>query len=141
MPNHVHALISFIDTTQSINTIVGNGKRFMAYEIIARLQAQNETELLERLTHAVEAKRKDNKKQHEVWKLSFDWKDCRSNDFVWQKLDYMHNNHCTGKWQLGENALAYRHSSAQFYLTGEKGIYPIRNFTEMEDVVFNEKRE
>src|SRR6187402_2627753 len=31
-------------------------------------------------------------KQHVVWKLSFDWKDCRSKDFVWQKLDQMHNN-------------------------------------------------
>ena len=29
MPNHVHALISFVDTKQSINTIIGNGKRFM----------------------------------------------------------------------------------------------------------------
>ncbi len=29
VPNHVHALISFISTGQSINTIIGNGKRFM----------------------------------------------------------------------------------------------------------------
>ena len=34
MPNHVHALFSFIETDQSINTIIGNGKRFMAYEIV-----------------------------------------------------------------------------------------------------------
>ena len=38
MPNHVHALITFIDTTQSINTVIGNGKRFMAYEIINQLK-------------------------------------------------------------------------------------------------------
>jgi REP element-mobilizing transposase RayT len=38
MPNHVHVLISFINTTQSINTIIGNDKRFMAYEIINRLE-------------------------------------------------------------------------------------------------------
>ena len=38
MPNHVHALISFINTTQSINTVIGNGKRFMAYEIINQLE-------------------------------------------------------------------------------------------------------
>ena len=43
MPNHVHALISFIDIKQSINTILGNGKRFMAYEIIKRLQKQPPT--------------------------------------------------------------------------------------------------
>jgi len=27
MPNHVHALISFVATGQSINTIIGDGKR------------------------------------------------------------------------------------------------------------------
>lgn len=89
MPNHVHALISFIDTKQSINTIIGNGKRFMAYEIIERLKTNNETQLLDQLVNNVEAARKQNKKQHEVWELSFDWKDCRSNDFIYQKLDYM----------------------------------------------------
>lgn len=31
MPNHVHAIISFVNTHQSINIIVGNGKRFMAF--------------------------------------------------------------------------------------------------------------
>ena len=141
MPNHVHVLISFINTTQSINTIVGNGKRFMAYEIIARLEKNNETTLLEQLAGGVEAARKVNKKLHEVWELSFDWKDCRSNEFVWQKLNYMHNNPCTGKWQLAVNAIEYIHSSARFYLTGVQGIYPISNFMEMEEVDFNKSKE
>ena len=46
MPNHLHALIAFRNTGQSINTIVGNGKRFMAYEIINRLEQQNETRII-----------------------------------------------------------------------------------------------
>lgn len=42
MPNHVHALIGFRNTQgKSINTIVGNGKRFMAYEIVKRLTELN----------------------------------------------------------------------------------------------------
>jgi REP element-mobilizing transposase RayT len=62
MPNHLHALIAFRNTGQSINTIVGNGKRFIAYEIIKRLGQQKETELLQRLNLSVEAKdRKRNK--------------------------------------------------------------------------------
>ena len=97
MPNHVHALISFINTTQSINTIICNGKRFMAYEIINRLEKNNETTLLEQLSGDVEATRKVNKKLHEDWELSFvpitiGRKYCRSNEFVWQNLDYMYNN-------------------------------------------------
>ena len=57
MPNHVHALFSFIETDQSINTIIGNGKRFMAYEIIKRLTEAKETELLSQLSSSVEQKR------------------------------------------------------------------------------------
>ncbi|CAN5625914.1 hypothetical protein BH11BAC5_BH11BAC5_26030 [soil metagenome] len=97
--------------------------------------------LLEQLAGGVEANRKENKKQHEVWELSFDWKDCRSNEFVWQKLDYMHNNPCTGKWQLAVNAIEYIHSSARFYLTGVQGIYPVTSFMEMEEVDFNKSKE
>ena len=108
----MHALISFINTKQSSNTIIGNGKRFMAYEIIQRLKANNEVALLQQLSARVEAAGKANKKQHEVWQTSFDWKDCRSNKFVWQKLNYMHNNPCTGKWQLAANPIEYIHSAS-----------------------------
>ena len=38
MPNHLHALIDFGNSRKNINTIVSNGKRFMAYEIVKRLQ-------------------------------------------------------------------------------------------------------
>jgi len=31
MPNHLHVLIAIKNSTQSINTIVSNAKRFMAY--------------------------------------------------------------------------------------------------------------
>jgi hypothetical protein len=54
-------------------------------------------------------------------------------------MNYLHNNSCTGKCQLAENPLAYAHSSAQFYLTGEQGRYPVKNFMEMEDVEFKER--
>ena len=103
MPNHVHLLVSFINSKQSINTIIGNGKRFVAYEIIKRLEANNEVILLHQLSSDVAPIRKANKKLHEVWETSFDWKDCRSNKFVWQKLNYMHSNPCTGKWKLVTN--------------------------------------
>ena len=93
----VHALISFKTTGQSINTIIGNGKRFMAYEITKRLEARAEKNLLLTLQNNVEAKRRANNKLHDVWKLSFDWKYCNSLHFIKQKLNYMHDNPCTGK--------------------------------------------
>jgi hypothetical protein len=49
MPNHVRSLIGFSNSKTAINSIVGNGKRFMAYEIIKRMEEQNEVSLLEKL--------------------------------------------------------------------------------------------
>ena len=61
----------------------------MAYEIVKRLQRKGEIETLAELSKEVESKRKANKKLHEVWFLSFDWKECNSQAFMNQKLDYM----------------------------------------------------
>ena len=136
MPNHVHAVISFIETGQSINNIIGNGKRFMAYDIIKRLKENNECELLDLFSDAVEIKRKANNKKHEVWELSFDWKHCSSDQFVQQKIDYIHINPCKGKWNLTALPVQYKHSSATYYLTGVQGFYRVDNVAEMNDKVF-----
>ncbi len=40
MPNHVHCILFFLNEDYDLNKIVGNGKRFMAYELIKRLQAK-----------------------------------------------------------------------------------------------------
>lgn len=136
MPNHIHAIISFIKTGQSINTIVGNGKRFVAYEIIKRLEDSNQKELLAVLSNDVEVKRKENNKIHQVWETSFGWKECRTKEFINQKLDYAHTNPCVKKWNLCSHPADYLHSSAKYYLTGEQGIYLVTNFMEMDDISF-----
>ena len=136
MPNHIHAILSFRDVGKSINTIIGNGKRFMAYEIINRLKQNGETDLLALLNRNVEQRRKQNNKQHEVWELSFDWKYCRTRDFILQKLNYIHANPCVKKWQLCNSPIEYLHSSAKYYATGEHGIYEVGNFMELDDFNF-----
>lgn len=90
MPNHVHALIAFKKSETSINTVIGNGKRFMAYEIVKRLKREGESELLADLAKRVEAGRKARRKLHDVWELSFDWKHCTTEVFMKRKLDYYH---------------------------------------------------
>jgi REP element-mobilizing transposase RayT len=115
MPNHVHLLISFSQTKQSINTIIGNGKRFIAYEIVKRLEEANEADLLALLQTGVEENRKANNKRHEVWQQSFDWKYCDSEKLILQKLNYLHYNPCNGKWMLAPDFVGYIHSSAGFY--------------------------
>lgn len=63
----------------------------MAYEMIDRLTAANEFQLLNKLSATVEQKRRENNKKHEVWELSFDWKECRGEEFRNQKLNYINN--------------------------------------------------
>ena len=64
---HVHALIAFKNTeNKSIDTIVGNGKRFMAYEIIKRLKEKLETSILEKLGEMVTISDRKKGKLHEV---------------------------------------------------------------------------
>jgi REP element-mobilizing transposase RayT len=55
MPNHLHILVALRHTDKSINTIVSNAKRFMAYEIIKRLLNQDRNDILQQLAHAVTA--------------------------------------------------------------------------------------
>jgi hypothetical protein len=46
MPNHLHAIVCFPEQSFNLNTILANGKRFMAYEIVNRLEALENKELL-----------------------------------------------------------------------------------------------
>ena len=124
MPNHIHLLLYFAGGKQSLNTIVGNGKRFMAYEIINRLTNMQDWKLLKRLSIAVKTKDQEKGQKHEVWEDSFDAKQCRTEKFILQKLNYIHWNPCTGKWKLAFKPYNYFHSSASFYELGKKH-YPL----------------
>ena len=130
MPNHVHALIGFHPGKKSINTIVGNGKRFIAYEIIERLEKANNIQLLKTLADGVSAADRRRHKLHEVFEGSFDMKLCSTYKFVKQKLYYIHANPVSKKWMLADNAIDYVHSSAKFYEIGEHGIYEVLHANE-----------
>lgn len=134
MPNHLHVLIGFRCAGKSIHTIVSNGKRFMAYELVKRLQAGTYKTILKQLADAVSPSDTLRGKHHQVFEPSFDVKECRHDRFVEQKLRYMHNNPCSGKWNLAPDPVSYAHSSARFYLTGEASVYAVTNYKTLEDV-------
>jgi REP element-mobilizing transposase RayT len=46
MPNHVHVLLFYSHSEVSLNMLIGNGKRFMAYEMVRRLEEQGKTAIL-----------------------------------------------------------------------------------------------
>jgi REP element-mobilizing transposase RayT len=136
MPNHVHVMIDFSKTSKSINKIIGDGKRFIAYSIVQRLKEKNETALLDKLQKAVTATGSSRGKKHEVWEESFDWKYCETADFAYQKLVYLHNNPCTGRWKLAKDAMAYEHSSARYYISGKHAAYEVVDV----EIILSEKQ-
>ena len=120
MPNHVHVLLYFPTMPKSLNSLVGNAKRFMAYEIVKRLEEKKDDKLLD-LLHGGVKKREAKKGQvHKVFEESFDAKECYSKEFIFQKLVYMHHNPVNKKWNLINDFTEYEYSSASFYEIGIK---------------------
>jgi len=132
MPNHVHALLYFPEMPKSLNTVIGNAKRFLAYEIIKRLEKKKAIVLLD-ILHAGVKKRERKKGQiHKVFEESFEAKECYTKDFVYQKLNYIHHNPVSGKWKLVDDFTEYEYSSASFY---EKGIKKYEGIVHINDIL------
>lgn len=134
MPNHIHVVIAFSKTDQLINTIIGNGKRFMAYEMVKRLKAMNKDDILEQLSGWVNKTDRLKNKKHEVFEPSFDRKECYSIAFMKQKIDYIHHNPCKSNMPGVKFPEDYLHSSAGYYYTGEQGVYPVITYMELQDI-------
>ena len=123
MPNYVHTILYFPEAGFNLNKIIGNAKRFMAYEILNRLQQLNETTLLSHLAGAVTEREKNKGQLHKVFTDSFDARGIYNQNFFNQKLQYIHRNPVSAKWNLVKDYSEYEHSSASFYETGLAGRY------------------
>lgn len=127
MPNHVHLLIHAPEGA-GINALLGNAKRFLAYEIVTRLKAADRSGTLLRLRTAVRKGDAARGQLHRVFETSSDIRECLDRRMLEQKLDYIHANPVSGKWSLAENAIDYPHSSMGFYLQGDTGPAPLTHY-------------
>jgi len=91
----------------------------MAYELVDRLRDRKEDALLQKLATACSEKEKAKGQKHKAFEPSFDAKPVYTNDFLYQKLDYIHHNPVMGKWNLCNEFTDYEHSSASFYELGK----------------------
>ena len=132
MPSHIHVMIAFRTSPKKIHTIVGNGKRFMAYDLVKKLSAKGHQNLLNEMASWVNATDRLENKLHQVFEPSFDRKDCYSIRFMEQKANYIHLNPC--KAGLAKIPEEYIHSSAKYYYTGEQGVYPVITYMELQDI-------
>jgi len=145
MPNHIHLLVyvengtrsvssvgdsetKSMDSSKSMNEVIGEAKRFMAYEIVKRLKNLKEVEILKTLSDGVQIEERKKGKKHQVFRLSFDAKEVNGDGEIDKVLDYMHHNPVSGKWQLVDDFVDYPHSSARYYELGEQLEIKIYDF-------------
>ena len=88
-----------------------------------RLQESGNKEMLTKLSQSVIASDLERGKKHQVFERSFDCKLITTKHFFLEKLNYIHNNPCSGVWSLVKSPVEYKHSSARYYINGEEGEY------------------
>ena len=130
MPNHIHVLL-LVPEGASINRILAEGKRFMAYEIRKRLVDGGHQELLATMAEGVRAGDARRGQKYRVFETSSDIKECWSEKFLHQKLDYMHANPISGKWSLVDDPAKYPYSSAGYYMLGTDPQVPLLHVSEV----------
>ena len=131
MPNHIHFIVSLPENSKRIDKIIGNGKRFMAYEIVKRLKDANSDEILLKLRTGVSEKEQLKNKQHNVFIPSFDAKQIFTKEFMVQKINYIHTNPVRGKWNLIEDYRYYQYSSAGFYELENYSGYEVIHYSDI----------
>ncbi|HTN06548.1 hypothetical protein [Agriterribacter sp.] len=122
----MHGILYFKEAGFNLNKIIFDGKRFMAYEMIRRLEEEEENIILRLLSESVTERENKKGELHKVFKDSFDAKPILSDKFLHQKTDYIHYNPVSRKWQLVGKYADYEYGSAAFYeLNYHKHFIPL----------------
>ena len=108
MPNHIH-LIWQQNELNGKETAKGSLLKYSAHLFLKQLQAEGQS-----LLYEVNAANK----KHEIWQRDSLGIEIYSRAVAKQKLDYIHFNPVSGKWQLAKDDISYHYSSAKFYETG-----------------------
>lgn len=133
MPNHVHSLLYVPEKSPDINQLIADQKRFLSYGIVDSLETQRNYRLLDQMRNDLIEAERTKGQLHKVFKGLPDIKECYSEWFIRQKLDYMHHNPVSGIWNLVEDFTLYPHSSASFYERNEAGIYEVTHYRDVWD--------
>ena len=108
MPNHIH----FIWQQNNLNgkeTPKGSFLKYTAHLFLKDLKTNGNLKNYE-VNQA--------NKKHEIWQRDSLGIEVYSREVAKQKLDYIHFNPVSGKWNLAKDDIDYHFSSARFYETG-----------------------
>lgn len=122
MPNHIH-LIWRINQHFERSNVQRDFLKFTSQQIKFRLQ-----DMKSPLLDKFEVNLKDRK--YQFWKRNALSIDLYSREVIEQKLDYLHANPVSGKWNLAEDFVAYPYSSASFYEEGKTNFSFLKHYME-----------
>ncbi|MCY2979627.1 MAG: transposase [Planctomycetota bacterium] len=116
LENHVH----LIATAPNLASAVKCSKSFTALQIVELLKKRNARQLLRGLA----ALKLPNKKEseHQVWQEGSHPKMIETDEMLWQKLEYIHNNPVERGYV--DDPLHWRYSSARNY-AGQPGLIEV----------------
>ncbi len=123
MPSHLHAIIK--PESDSIGNILQQFGSFTAHEILKRLKAEKKLDLL----NVFRQKRRDERHEHSIWQ-DIQAKNIYSTNFLWQKIEYIHQNPVAKDWNLVEDRADYVFSSACHYDKKRKPMIPVTDINE-----------
>ncbi len=108
MPDHVH-IIWQQNKLNGKETPQGSFLKYTAHEFLKKLKTSGQSKWYE-----VNAANK----KHEIWQRDSLSIEIYSRVVAAQKLQYIHFNPVSSKWQLSKDDLGYYYSSARFYENG-----------------------
>ena len=110
MPNHIHLIWKPLEN-ETVKNLQLSFMKFTAQQIKFWLLENNPNLLDELLVN-----KKD--RTYQIWKRNPLAVELYTPSVIEQKLQYLHNNPCQGKWMLSNDPISYPFSSASFYESG-----------------------
>ncbi len=110
MPNHIH-LIWKINDKYARAEVQGALLSFTAHQYKEYLKKTDKQKLNDYFVG-------DADRTFQFWERDSRVKECWSEPFLMQKLNYIHHNPCQPHWKLATLPEDYKWSSAAFYFTG-----------------------
>jgi len=123
MPSHLHAILR--SESHRIGEIIQDFGSFTAHEILKKLKAENQKDLL----NTFHQNKRDPRHQHSIWQ-DVQAKNVFSMKFLRQKMEYIHQNPVVKDWKLVEDRADYIYSSAGYYDYGRTPIIEITDINE-----------
>ena len=94
---------------------------YTAHETLKQLKQDDRAELLNFFRQAAQ---EDHDREHRIWEEALA-KNVYSETFLFQKMEYTHNNPVDKDWHLVTDRADYLYSSACFYDRGQKPIIEV----------------